>query len=231
MAEVTGAPPSAPSALSSAADRASATRGTVAVVAAGAAAPPAPHPLAVGKSCAQCGVQLLCGRWKRCGGCKIVFFCSAEHAVAHWPAHREACRAAQSRLEAAARAGGLTLFTSAAGLEAAVQAWSAAAPAIAAAAAAVAAAAAAEVERARIEASDEASLRALRLRPLRSSRLRASPPSCPAQARRSKWRALSSTLRGALAQAAPPASPPAPRLRCGGSPRNMLLRAIPKPRK
>ena len=80
--------------------------------AADAAAPPsargALHPMAVGKSCGFCD-GLLFGRWKRCGGCKSVFYCCAEHAVAHWPAHREACQAEQARLEAAACAGGLVL--------------------------------------------------------------------------------------------------------------------------
>ena len=89
--------------------------GADAVGTAVAAAPPPPlspppplHPQAVGKSCAQCG-GLLYGRWKRCGGCKSVFYCSAEHAVAHGEAHREACQAEQARIEAAACAGGLVL--------------------------------------------------------------------------------------------------------------------------
>ena len=66
------------------------------------------HPLASGKSCGYCFGPLL-GRWKRCGGCKLAYYCSLEHALANWAAHKPACLAEQARIEAAARAGGLVL--------------------------------------------------------------------------------------------------------------------------
>jgi TPR repeat protein len=106
--------------------------------------------VALGKLCAECG-GLLYGRWKRCGGCKVVFYCNAEHAAANWVAHRDMCRAEQARIEAIACESGLVLGADA---EAARRA------AFLAAEAENAAAAAMTAERARIEALDEESLRA-----------------------------------------------------------------------
>ena len=112
--------------------------------------PSAQPPVALGKLCAECG-GLLYGRWKRCGGCKVVFYCNAEHAAANWVAHRDMCRAEQARIEAIACESGLVLGADA---EAARRA------AFLAAEAENAAAAAMTAERARIEALDEESLRA-----------------------------------------------------------------------
>ena len=64
--------------------------------------------MSYGKSCALC-LGALPLRFKRCGGCKLAFYCSVDHAVANWEAHKPACLAEQARLEAAARAGGLVL--------------------------------------------------------------------------------------------------------------------------
>ena len=49
------------------------------------------------------------GRFKRCGGCRLVHYCSAEHQAEDWPTHRDFCKAEQARLEAAAAAGGVVV--------------------------------------------------------------------------------------------------------------------------
>ena len=48
--------------------------------------------MSYGKSCALC-LGALPLRFKRCGGCKLAFYCSVDHAVANWEAHKPACLA------------------------------------------------------------------------------------------------------------------------------------------
>ena len=78
--------------------------------------PPLPHsspfssPTPGGPRCAlsACHAELI-GRFLRCGGCRLVHYCSPDHQAADWPAHRDACQAEQARLEAVARTSALVV--------------------------------------------------------------------------------------------------------------------------
>ena len=50
---------------------------------------------------AGCGAkELYLGHFKRCLACKTVVYCSQEHHMADWPAHKAACKAARSKAAA-----------------------------------------------------------------------------------------------------------------------------------
>ena len=43
------------------------------------------------------------GQYKKCGGCRNVFYCSEEHGALHWKEHKPVCRAAAAAATAAAK--------------------------------------------------------------------------------------------------------------------------------
>ena len=75
-----------------------------------AAAHLSPPPTASTPRCALAAcLRELEGRFRRCGGCRLVHYCSPEHQAEDWPSHRNFCKAEQTRLEAAAVAGGVVV--------------------------------------------------------------------------------------------------------------------------
>lgn len=49
-------------------------------------------PAVVPKSCASCSRESSDTKFKLCGGCKEVRYCSRDCQVAHWPLHRDTCK-------------------------------------------------------------------------------------------------------------------------------------------